>query len=218
MHVVDSRERYLPNVSVNITEWSGGLVGDKTWITDYQGSVSVNLTFGRYEIKVYSYNAELGSLVILNETIVDLTEDELFKPIYCKIVNLSPSVLVVDYFGQPIPNAEVKVERFSEIEQKWVKIASPQRFTDSNGIALLPSIGGDYSISIYVLGQPSAIKSSYISATTMLVFKIDKYTTIGGLVIETSQLVVCIALGLLIISLGIFLAYKKMLQKIAKKQ
>ena len=223
IHVVDSKGRPIPHISVNVTEWSSELlVGNN--VTNDWASVSLTLTFGRYKVKVYNYSAELNSIVLLNETVVDvaknLTEDlaeyEFFETIHCRIANLSPSVLVVDYFGQPIPNAEVKIERFSEIEQKWVGIASARR-TDSSGNALLPSIGGDYSISIYILGQLSSIRSAYIGETDVLVFKIDKYAIIGGLIIETSQLVAYIALGLLIISLGVALFYKKILQKITKK-
>ena len=217
IHVVDSKEIPLSNVSMNVTEWSSGLlVGNKSWVTDDRGSISLNLTFGRYEVKIYDYSVELGSIVVLNDTIVDLTEDRMFEEIHCKIVNLSPSILVVDYFGQPIPNAEIRIERFSEIKQDWVGITSPLR-TDANGVASLPSIGGEYSISIYMQGLLSDIKSFYIDETHVLVFKIDKYITIGGLILETIQLVVGIALGLLIISLGIALTYKKILQKITKR-
>jgi hypothetical protein len=217
IHVVDSKEIPLSNVSMNVTEWSSGLlVGSRTWVTDDRGSTSLNLTFGRYKVKIYNYSAELASMVILNETIVDLTEDRVFEKILCKIVNLSPSILVVDYFGQPIPNAEIRIERFSEIKQDWVGITSPLR-TDANGVASLPSIGGEYSISIYMQGLLSDIKSFYIDETRVLVFKIDKYITIGGLTLETIQLVVGIALGLLIISLGIALTYKKIWQKITNR-
>lgn len=223
IHVVDSKGLPLSNVSVNVTEWSSEVpVGNK--VTNDYASVSLNLTFGKYKVKVYNYSAELNSTVLLNETVVDAAEnltedspkDKFFETIHCRIANLSPSVLVVDYFGQPIPNAEVQIERFSEIEQKWVKIA-PTRRTDSNGIAILPNTGGDYSLSIYILGHLSNTKSYYISGTSVLTFKIDKYATIGGLILETSQLVVYIALGLLIISLGIALTYKKVLQKFTKK-
>jgi hypothetical protein len=214
VHVIDSKERPLTHVLVNVTEWSSGLlVGNM--VTDNWASISLNLTFGRYELKVYTNSAELDGTVILNETTVDLTEDKLFELVHCRIANLSPSVLVVDYFGQPIPNAEVKVERLSEIRQKWIEITPHQR-TDSNGVALLPCVGGDYSISIYVTGQLSNIKSLYIDETGTFIFKIDKYITIAGLVVEASQLIVCIVLGLLIISLGIFLTYKKILHWITK--
>mgnify|MGYP001147212716 CR=1 FL=1 len=91
------------------------------------------------------------------------------------------------------------------------------RTTDSNGVASLPSIGGDYSISVYVLGQLCGIKSFHIDKASMLTFKTDKYVAIDGFVVETSQLVVCIALGLLIISLVIALTYKRILQRVMKK-
>jgi hypothetical protein len=217
IHVVDSKEIPLSNMLVNVTEWSSGLlIRNKSWVTDDRGSTSLNLTFGRYKIKIYNYSAELGNIVALNETIADLTEDRMFEEIHCKIVNLSPSILVVDYFGQPIPNAEIRIERLSEIKQDWIGITSPLR-TDANGVASLPSIGGEYSISIYMLGRLSDIKSFYIDETRMLVFKIDKYITIAGLVLETNQLVVGIALGLLVISLIIALTYKKILQKITNR-
>lgn len=217
VNVVDSKEIPLSNMLVNVTEWSSGLlIGNKSWVTDDRGSISLNLTFGRYKIKIYNYSAELGSIVALNDTIVDLTEDRMFEEIHCKIVNLSPSILVVDYFGQPIPNAEIRIERLSEIKQDWIGITSPLR-TDANGVASLPSIGGEYSISIYMLGRLSDIKSFYIDETRMLVFKIDKYITIAGLILETNQLVVGIALGLLVISLIIALTYKKILQKITNR-
>ena len=215
IHVVDSNEYPLRNVSVNVTEWSSGhLVGNS--VTNEWASVSLNLTFGRYILQVYNYDAELDSMIVLNKTIVDLTEDRMFEIIHCRIANVSPSVLVVDYFGQPIPNAEIKIERLSEVKQEWIE-AMPSQRTDSNGVALLPSIGGDYSISIFVAGQLCGVKSVYIDDSRMLIFKIDKYVTIGGLVIETNQLAVCIALGLLTIAIGIILAYKKILPKIMKK-
>lgn len=217
IHVVDSKELPLLGISVNVTEWSSELlVGNKLWLTDNWASVSLDLTFGRYRLKVYNYSAELDRLVVLNESIIDLTENRQFEKIHCKIVNLSPSILVVDYFGQPISNAEIKIERFSEIKHEWVEI-TPSRRTDSNGVASLPSLGGDYSISIYVLGQLGGIEPLYIDATNMFVFKMDKYTAIGGIVIETSQLVVYIALSSLIISLGIVFTYKKILRKTTKK-
>lgn len=218
VHVVDSKELPMTHVSVNVTEWSSELLaGDRTWTTDNFGSLSLNLTFGRYKIKAYNYSAEIDRLVIINETIIDLTENKPFEKIICNIVNLSPSVLVVDYFGQPIANAEVEVERFSEIDQEWIQV-TPFRRTDSSGIASLPSIGGDYSISVYVLGQLSGIKSLRIDETSTLVFKIDKYTLVGGLfMLETSQLLVSIVIVLLIISMSLILTYKKIWHKTTKK-
>lgn len=217
VHVVDSKEYPLRNVYVNVTEWSSELLVGNS-VTNEWASISLNLTFGKYKVKVYDYNADLGFLVVLNETIVDLTTDMLFKAIHCRMVNLSPlpSALVIDYLGQPISNAVIEIERFSEIGQKWVKVSS--QTTDLNGVASLPNIGGDYSISVSVSGQLCSVRSVYIGETCVLIFKIDKYITIGGLVVETNQLAVSIALGLLIIAIGMILAYKKILQKITKGQ
>jgi len=215
IHVLDSEGLPLTNVSINVTEWSSGiLIGNMPWKTDNLGTASLNLTFGRYKVRAYNHSAELGGLVILNETTVDVVDRQL-EILHCRIVNLTPQVFVMDYFGQPIPNAEIRIERFSEFKREWVEIAS--RRTDSNGVASLPRIGGEYSISVYIMGQLGSVKSFYIDESSTLVFKIDKYTTIGGLVLETTQLIVYIALGLLIISLVMALTYKKILQRFTKK-
>jgi len=215
--VVDSKQNQMPNISLNVTEWTSEiLIEDKTWTTDNIGSVSINATFGRYQIKAYKYNSEVDRLVILNETIIDLTENMQYEKIYCKIANLTSSIVVVDYFGKPISNAEVKIERFSETEQRWIEL-TPSQITSSSVVVSLPSIGGDYSISIKVSGQLSAIKAVQVSKPATIDVKIDRYIAIGGFIVETAQLAVYIALILMAITLVILLTYKKILLKVTKK-
>jgi len=200
--VLDSNKLPLPKTEVRVYEWSGRVLV-QSGTTNDQGSFIFNGTFGRYRVIVYAYSAELPvpEPVVLNETVVDLIEDRSSLLIHCKIFNLTLSVTVVDYFGQPIPDAVVEVER--KIDQEWVKIEP--RKTDACGTASLPKIGGDYRISVYVVGDLCETRTLYLDETKVLLFKVDKYAMAGGHPVETSQLIVCVSLSLLIAAFGLAL-------------
>ncbi|MCK5562632.1 hypothetical protein KAI30_00540, partial [Candidatus Bathyarchaeota archaeon] len=120
VEVLDSKEKPLSNVQVNLMEWSSWNSVDSA-TTDNQGNVNFSSTFGRYKVKVYSDSAVLGHEVVLNETMFDLIDpDGLSITIHSKISNVDLSVGTIGYFGQPVPNAVVEIER--KIEQEWIKI------------------------------------------------------------------------------------------------
>ena len=200
IHVLDSKGLPLQNVQVKIYEWSSGLIDETN--TDDHGSVNFTCTFGKYRVRVYNYSSELGHTVLLNETVVNLIEDQLFFVVHCKIFNLTLSVQVTDYFGQPIPNAIVKVER--KIEQEYTEIASLT--TESNGTVRLPKIGGHYRISVYVLGKLCEVKSLWIDHSKNVLFKLDKYVLIGPYLLETAQLITIIIISL---TIAFFLAIER---------
>jgi len=213
-HVVDSGRLPLPNMEVEVYEWSSWILVHSGTTND-QGSAAFNCTAGRYRVIVYGYSEELKRRIILNETIVDLIEDELFLLIHCKIFNVNPSVKVVDYFGQPIHDALIELER--KIDQEWTKI-EPVRKTDAYGVSLMPKIGGDYRISVYVAGDLCETRTLYLDETKVLLFKIDKYTMVSGYPIETNRLTAYITLTLLITFLGLALSYKRLWQMIIRKK
>ncbi len=212
IHVFDSSKLPLPRVKVDAYEWSSQILA-QSGTTNDSGSVTFNCIFGKYKIRVYSYSAELNSTVLLNETVTDLIEDKSFLAIHCKIFNLTPSVAVVDFFRQPIPNAMIEIER--RIEQDWVKI-EPLRKTDSYGVASLPKIGGDYRISVYVMGGLCETRTLYLDESRLILFKMDKYVMVGGNPLETSQLIIYVSLIPLIALL--ILAYRRSLKRIIRKK
>ena len=73
--VLDSKEKPLSNVQVNLMEWSSWNSVDSA-TTDNQGNVNFSSTFGRYKVKVYSDSAVLGHEVVLNETMFDLIDPD----------------------------------------------------------------------------------------------------------------------------------------------
>jgi len=200
IHVLDSKGLPLQNVQVKVYEWSSGLIDETN--TDDHGSTNFTCTFGKYKVRVYNYSTELGHTVLLNETIVNLIEDQLFFVVHCKIFDLTLSVQIIDYFGQPIPNTVVKVQR--KIEQEYIEIASLT--TGSNGTVRLPKIGGHYRISVYVLGKVCEVKSLWIDQSKNILFKLDEYVLIGPYLLKTTQLIAIISISLIV---AFFLAIER---------
>jgi len=202
VHVLDANELPIHNVQVEVYEWS-------TWrsqgskATNQSGSTDFFITFGRYKVSVSNYSAQLKRMVVINETVIDLVKENQWMLVHCRIFNLGLSVKVVDYFGQPIPNALV------EIKREGVKIED-DLLTGSNGIAFLNNtIGGRYQISVRIRGRPCGTKALYLDESKEMVFKIDGYVVISRYPLETSQLITLIAMSLLVVTLGSALAYRK---------
>jgi len=212
VNVTDSNGLSLQNVQVVVYEWgSERVTGSST--TDADGSVSLGVTFGRYTIRVCNYSAEWKRLVVFNETVIYLTEDQQSVEIRCRICNLELSVVVTDYFGQPIPNAMVKVER--EFGEEYVNIANLT--TRSDGTVFLPKIGGTYRISIYVGDKLFAINTLYLDKSKVIEFGINKLVVVGGYPLETTQFLACILLGIMVIVFALILIYRRLrLRKVRK--
>jgi len=212
--VLDSKRAPLSNVQVSLMEWSSWTSGD-SGTTDNQGNVNLSATFGRYKVKVYNYSAVLGHEVVLNETMIDLIRDGLSIIIHCKIFNIDLSVKALDYFGQPVPNAMVEIER--KVGQKWLKVDSS--LTGLNGLASLNSIvGGDYQISIYLEGKLAGIKQLYLDESKQILFKIDNYAVIGGYPVETIQLITYASIVLLVVVFSLALTYRRLLRRFLRKK
>jgi len=212
VYVLDSKEHALKNVEVTVYEWSSErIVGSGSTDFDF-GSVAFNCTFGRYKVKVD--NTEWGRKVVLNETELDLVEDPFFFVVQCKISNLDPSVKVVDYFGQPVPNAEVKLER--KFDAEYVNVANLT--TESDGMVPLPETGGYYRISVYVMGEGCGVRQLYLSESNAIEFKIDKYVSVGGYPIQIAQLITYISLALLVTTFASVTAYRRLSKTIEKEK
>ncbi|UCE15712.1 MAG: hypothetical protein JSV12_07560 [Candidatus Bathyarchaeota archaeon] len=217
VHVVDSKSTPLPNLQVSLTEWSSlTLIASNN--TDDNGNASFSATFGRYKINVYNYSAVLEREVVLNETTIDLVKNEMSIDIQCSIFNVSLYVEALDYFGQPIPNALVEVER--KFGQEWVKIENGTTGLDgfARFVPLRGLVGGDCRISVYVAGKLNGIEHLYLDGSKQILFKIGKYTVIAGYPVETSQLIVYISIGLLVVVFVLALTYRRLLRRFVKKK
>ena len=214
VHVLDSQRLSLQNVQVAAYEWNGSVIVRSGYTND-QGNINFSLTFGRYKVKVYNDSAVLGHEVVLNETMIDLINPELSIIVYCKIFNIDLSVKALDFFGQPVPNAMVEIER--KVGQEWLKVDSS--LTGLNGLASLNSIvGGDYRISIYLEGKLAGIKQLYLDESKQILFTIGNYAVIGGYPVETIQLITYASIVLLVVVFSLALTYRRLLRRFLRKK
>jgi len=91
---VDYRFAVLPNARITLIEQASGIF--YSVITDSDGYAQLQVTFGQYQIEVYTPTNEL-----LNETVLNVVSNMQLQ-LNCVLYNLPISVKVVDYFGNGI--------------------------------------------------------------------------------------------------------------------
>ncbi len=206
--VVDSLGKHIPQARVEADDFDhlsrGGL-----GITNNSGNVTMNLTVGKYAIRVYYDDPEAKLPVLLNETVADLAKDRSFV-IHCDIFGIQPSLKLFDYLGQPIPNVMVEIER--RVDAQWIKVGTSIK-TNSDGTAPLPNIGGDYRVSMYMSGETRETRTVFVGKTEQVAFKLDGYTTLGGHLFATSQFITVVLFILFAVSFVSLLLYERFLHK-----
>ncbi|MGQ9640867.1 MAG: hypothetical protein ACUVUF_01910 [Candidatus Bathycorpusculaceae bacterium] len=184
----------INNATVKVLEFMGGLHYENTTIN---GVVIFNCVLGKYYVEVYVDEIKI------NEETVDLTNGSATLTLSCKLYGLTITVQVVDYFGQPIPGANITLSRQG--------LNVPPKQANSSGMAEFGNlIGGDLQIAVYLPGQTQiCIARNYYnmdySATIQI--KIEKYVSLAGLLIEAGHLatlIIIVATVALILSLEIY--------------
>ncbi|UCB60449.1 MAG: carboxypeptidase regulatory-like domain-containing protein [Candidatus Bathyarchaeota archaeon] len=193
----------LPNAQIRIYDWSiglDGLMGEGT--TNQKGEFPINLTFGRYLVKVYKDGSELNET---NTLVNNLTHPTTFI-VHCRLYNLMLSVNVLDYFGQGIPNANVTIER----EGKWI-VSSP---TSGNGVAQFVNlIGGNYKIFVSVAEKPYRTTGLYLQDPEVVTLKVGEVVSVAGFITETPAFITAVFLLLLTLAISIPLIYRRLRPK-----
>ena len=205
VNVTDANNQPISNAAVNVQEVMGGLYYEGNTV---EGTAMFNCTFGRYTVKVYTRGVEI------NETVTDLFQNENMS-IRCKLYGLTVSIKVVDYFGQPIPNANVTLQREG--------LPPRSNRTKSNGVATFSdfiggSVQGSVQIAIYLNDQtqPCIETASSVVSSTTIGIKIGKYVLIAGILVETSQLTTALIIAaaiILIVSIEVYRRKRSKLQK-----
>jgi hypothetical protein len=201
VNVTDAHNQPIATVNVKVQELMGGLHYDKN--TDDNGLAVLDCTFGKYTIRVYSGE------ILLNEAIVNLFQNQNIS-IICKIYGLNVLIKVVDYFGQPIPNANVTLQREN--------LATRSSQTQSDGTVTFDNvIGGNLQIALYLPGQtqPYEQNSFFVDDSTTIQINIEKYVILAGFLIETSQLAIAI---IIVVTLILVLSIEVYRRKRAKAQ
>jgi hypothetical protein len=187
--ILDYNRHPIPNARLALLEVTAGIFYGA--VTDSEGSVTVNATFGRYQARVYS-----GS-VLLNETVIDVFTDKQVQ-VQCVLYNLQITVKVGDYFGQPIANANVHLVGPDGTPQS--------EKTRTDGLAIFNEVtGGDMQIIAYLEEGDNYYESRtiHVESPTTIQVQMGRYIALGSVFIQTS-LFISLMIILPIIALFLF--------------
>jgi hypothetical protein len=193
LRIIDYNRAAIPNARLELVEITSGLF--YAAVTDEAGARTMDVTFGKYRLRVY------GDNILLNETIVEVFSDSQSE-IRCSLYNIHVSVTVVDYFNQPIPNANVMLHGPGR--------ETLSATTESDGTKTFSNvIGGNMQIIAYLSGTENAYEAVnlQIEEPTTVQIKIAKYVLLGPFLIETSLLatfIIILAAILLFLSIEVY--------------
>ncbi|HEX9261067.1 MAG TPA: carboxypeptidase-like regulatory domain-containing protein, partial [Candidatus Bathyarchaeia archaeon] len=195
MTALDYDNNAIPNARITIGEVTSGIFYVAS--TNGEGLATVEVAFGVYQVRVYTEN------VLLNETVIEVFSN-VETPIRCTLYNLPVSVLVVDYFGQPIPNVNVVYmgPDGTALSEK----------TQANGVAVFDKvIGGNAQIAAYPAGQEDyfeAVNLRVDSSTTVHV-KMGRHILIGSFLIDIGIFITIILILVTIILFVVLEVYRR---------
>lgn len=185
----------LGNIVVKVQESLGGLYSEG--ITDGNGTVTFNSSLGHYTVNVYDTNG-----LKLNETSVELFQNQNVS-LTCSLYGLTITVKVTDCFGQGLANINVKVQRQS--------LEPVSKLTQDDGTATFDNmVGGDFQISVYMgnsIDPMAAVERTVESSSTVQV-KLDRFVSLGGLLVDTSQFALLILVVVTVILVVVLEVYR----------
>ena len=175
----------IRDVVVKIQESMGGLRSENT--TGPDGTVIFNSAFGKYHLQVFS---EAG--VSLNETIVELFQNQSVVVI-CNLFDLTISIRVVDYFGQPLSNTNVALQQEG--------LSPILKTTQLDGLATFNIDGGKFGVFVYINNQthPIVSREFTIEDSTAIELRIEQLTLLAGFLVQTRLLAIVIASVLFVV-------------------
>jgi hypothetical protein len=184
--VLDYNRMAIPNARIELFELTSGLFHGA--VTDTAGTLTLEVTFGKYRLRVYTSNN-----VLLNETVIEVFSDTRSE-IRCTLYNIQVSVTVVDFFEQPIPNVNVMLN--------GPGIGTLSATTQADGTTTFSNVIGG---TMQIIAYPAGMENSYaavnlqIEEPTGLRIKMAKYILIGPFLIEASVLATFVTVLLSII-------------------
>jgi len=195
INVVGYTNAPISGASLKLVELTNGLFYTTT--TDSSGSAIAPVTFGMYKLQIYQNS------ILLNETTIDAFSKGQYQ-IRCTLYGIQVLVSVVDYFGQPISNANVTVNGPSSERLSAV--------TPRDGTAAFNNIiGGNLQIVAFAPGAESNYQavSLTVDKPTSVQIKMDGYIVLGPFLIPTSALLTIIIVLVAIILLVAIEVYRR---------
>jgi hypothetical protein len=203
--ILDYNGAAIPNTRVELFETTSGLFHSA--VIDASGTVTLEVTFGRYRLRIYT-----DTNILLNETVIEVFSDT-EKQIRCSLYNIPVSVLVVDYFEQPIPNVNVRLH--------GPGIGTRSATTQTNGTTTFSNvIGGSMQVIAYPEGKENSFEAVnlQIEEPTTIKIKMAKYILIGPFLIEASVLATFVIFLLAIILFVAVEVYRRRRAKLVNSE
>jgi len=207
VHTIDAKDESAVGVDIRAYEWASGTATPvDSATTNFTGDIFFSLPFGRYILRAFNGDN------FLSETVVDLDQP---TALTFDLVTLNVKVIVsvLDYFGQPLANAEVKIER--KIGQDFVLVST--QLTGSAGDAQFDDIvGGDSRVSAYVGGTLVAVQTQFLGAgSNEVVLKVAEFIAVLGYPISSGAFALLVFVLVLIVAV-LVVARRRILQVFRK--
>ena len=195
INVVGNNQAAIPNTRIELVEQTTGIFYSAT--TDSSGSVSTQVSFGMYRARFYKDN------ILINQTNIEVFGN-IQKQVQCTLYGIQVTIKVVDFFGNPISNANVTLngpatEHFSAA-------------TKGDGTAVFNDvIGGDMQVIAFAPGAQNAYQAMAVSVNqpTSVQVQIARYVVLGSLLIPVSSLIALIVILIAVILLAIVEIYRR---------
>ena len=174
LKITDYNTDAIPDARIELVEITNGLFNSA--ITDIAGTATVEVTFGKYRLRVYKDE------ILLNSTSIEVFRD-IQHEIPCSLFNIQVAVAVIDYFSQPIPDMNIVLHRLGI--DPWSSSSK------ADGVATFSNvIGGDMQIIIYPDGAENNYEAFnvYIPESKDIEIKLNKYILVGPFLVESSAL------------------------------
>ena len=202
--LLDAKDTAVSGIRIAAYEWSSGFTDPLVMETSSNGKASLSLTFGKYHLRAF------GDSLVLNDTDLDLIENNLNFTFSLQVLNVDITVSVRDYFGQPISNANVTVEH--RVGNDYVLAYS--KFTGSDGSATFESVvGGDSRVSVYAGGNLVGTETQFVSgAQNAVQFDVAEYVSVFGSVISTGLFAFVLFLIVMVVVVILILSRKRLMK------
>jgi hypothetical protein len=186
----------ISNVPIKARELMGGPLYEGN--TSAEGVIVFNCPFGKYEIEINDIEG-----VRLNGTTVNLFQNKNVSLI-CKLYGLAISVRIIDYFGQPISNANITLQRGDSVLQSIR--------TQLDGVATFNNItGGNLQVAIYITNQlqPDIVKAFEALNPTAIDVKMEGYVVLAGILVSTAILMTTIVIIVALLFILLIEVYRR---------
>ena len=204
LKITDYNMAAIPNARIELVEVTSGLFEAGT--VGASGTVTVEVTFGKYRLRVYKDD------ILLNSTVIEVFSDS-EQEIRCGLYNIQVSVTVVDYFNQPIPNMSVVLNGPSS--ETWSSTTQPNGEVTFDNV-----IGGDMQVITYPQGVENSYEavSLHVEEPMAIDIRLAKYVLIGPFLVETSALATIVVILLAILLFVSIEVYRRKRAKAANSE